>query len=288
MITETVAILPIIKALTQAALFISGTQNVSDTWYQQFFTYNDKQHVLMNHYAPQHHDLSHFTHTELGAWASRSHVELNDILESKGFDIRLAPFVDGFGVVSILDVKTKWQQAGSATTIFCPETEQTYHGVAIPKGYKVFASANHEYPIAQIATQSGDTVFLTKATQQVSGFELLNTVKTIKANLTEISDYNGDLIFPKASVNHQPDVSWLIGMQLNDYTIEQAKQQTKINLNETGAEVKSAVAIGFSECMYRATTDLIIDQPYLIWWERENVSIPVVAALIAQDSWQIQ
>jgi hypothetical protein len=289
MTTETVAILPIIKALAQSIIFASGTQNISDTWYQQFFTTNPQQQILINTYAPAHKELSQFTQDELGAWASRSYEELNDILTSKEFDIRLAPFSpDGFGVVSILDIKTEWQHAGSPTTILCPDNETTYHGVAISKGYKVFSSANHEHPIAQLCTQSGDVIFLTKATKQQSGFELLQTVQNIKSNLKEIDEYNGKLIFPKACVNHQPDVSWLKGMSFDIYTIDQAKQQTKFNLNETGAEVKSAVAIGLMECAYGIKKDFIIDQPYIAWWERDGVSIPVVAALVAQDSWQQQ
>jgi hypothetical protein len=288
MTTETIAVLPIIKALAQSIIFASSTQNLSDTWYQQFLTTNTQQQILLNTYAPAYKELSQLTDIELGAWASRNHEELNDILASKEFDIRLAPFdPHGFGVISILDIKTEWLHAGSPTTIVCPDNGETYNGVAISKGYKVFSSAHHEHPIAQLCTQSGDTIYLTKAAHQQSGFELLNTIQNIKENLKEIYDYNGNLIFPKACVNHQPDVSWLQGMTMtfDDYTINQAKQQTKFNLDETGAEIKSAVAIGWAECAYPAN-NLIIDQPYIAWWERDGVSVPVIVALIAQDSWQ--
>ncbi len=284
MTTETVALLPIIKALAQSIIFASGTQNISDTWYQQFLTTNQQQHTLINTYAPAHKELSHFTQDELGAWASKNYQELNDILASKEFDIRLTPF-DGFGVVSILDIKTEWLHAGSPTTISCPDNGQTYNGVEIAKGYKVFSSANHEHPIAQLHTQSGDTIYLTKATEQQSGFELLDTIQTIKRDLTANNDYDGKLIFPKACVDHQPDVSWLLGMEFDIYTLEQAKQQTKFTLDETGAEVKSAVAIGWTESVCYSN-NLVIDQPYIVWWERKDVSIPVVVALVAQDSWQ--
>lgn len=285
MTTETVALLPIIKALAQSIIFASGTQNISDTWYQQFFTTNHQQHTLINTYAPAHKELSHFTQNELGAWASRSYEELNNILASKDFDIRLEPFDRGFGVVSILDIKTEWLHAGTPTTILCPDNGQTYDGVEISKGYKVFSSANHEHPIAQLCTQSGDIIYLTKATEQQSGFELLDTVNTIKRDLTESYDYNGKLIFPKACIDHQPDVSWLLGMGFDTYSIEQAKQQTKFTLDETGAEVKSAVAIALMESIC-CSNNLVIDQPYIVWWERKGVSIPVVVALVAQDSWQ--
>jgi hypothetical protein len=286
MTTETVAILPIIKALAQSIIFASGTHNISDTWYQQFLTTNNQQQTLLNRYAPAHKELSQFTPEELGAWASKNHEELNTILASKDFDIRLAPLdAGGFGVVSILDITTEWQHAGLPTTIVCPDNETTYNAVAMSKGYKVFSSANHEHPIAQLYTQSGDVIYLTKATEQLSGFELLNTINNIKENLPETNDYYGKLIFPKACVNHQPDVSWLEGLTFDIYNIDQAQQQTKFNLDETGAEVKSAVAIGFAECSCGGNT-LIIDQPYIAWWERNGVSVPVVAALIAQDSWQ--
>jgi hypothetical protein len=248
-------------------------------------SHNVQQQTFINSYASAYKELSQFTETELGAWASRSHEELNDILASKDFNIRLEPFNGGFGVVSILDITTKWQHAGSPTTVFCPDDAQIYDGVAMTKGFKTFSSTNHTHPIAQLSTQSGDIIYLTKAIEQQGGFGLLNTINKIKENFTEISGYDGKLIFPKACVDHQPDVSWLKGMKFDDYTLEQAKQQTKFTLDETGAEVKSAVAIGWAECSCGGN-DLVIDQPYIAWWERKDVSIPVVAALIAQDSWQ--
>jgi hypothetical protein len=29
-----------------------------------------------------------------------------------------------------------------------------------------------------------------------------------------------------------------------------------------------------------------ITRPYIIWWEKKGVAIPVVAAIVAHDSWQ--
>ena len=101
MTTETVAVLPIIKALAQSIIFAFSTPNLPDTWYQQFITTNNQQQTLINTYAPAYKELSHFTHNELNAWASRNHEELNAILASKDFNIRLESFEGGFGVVSI-------------------------------------------------------------------------------------------------------------------------------------------------------------------------------------------
>lgn len=291
MTTETIAILPMIKALAQATLFASGTQTLPDTWHQEFMTKNDKQQTLMRTYAPTHKELSWFSQEELGAWASTNNVELNDILKSKNFDIQLEPFTDGFGMVSILDMKTQWRRPGSPTTIFCPNTKDTYQGVEMKKGFSVYESPNHVHPIAKLYTKSGDTIFLTEATEQKSNFELLNTIQRIKADLQDITFYfaSGVLQFPKAAVNHQPDVSWIEEMGIDTYSkysIKKAKQQTKFNLDEIGAEVKSAFACITEEQSGCERQDLIINKPYIAWRERENVSIPVVAALIAHDSWQ--
>jgi hypothetical protein len=283
--TTTVSVLPMMKALGQAVLFMTNTQQLPENWHQEYKPINKQQEVLMQQYASQHKDLSKFTQEELGAWASKNHEDLNKILESKDFQIRLEKFDPrGFGMLSILDMKTQWKQKGEKHMVIRPG-DGFYKGAKITgkDTYSVFESKNHAHPIAALHTKSGDTVYLTEATEQKDGFELLDLIRKIKSDLKEVRGYAG-VTFPIADVDHKADVSWLKNMGLaDDYFIDQAMQQTKFKLDQEGAKVKSTFAASVSKCLPEYVE---IKNPYIAWWEKKGVAIPVVAAIVAFDSWQ--
>lgn len=285
--TQTITLWPIIKALLQAALFLSpGTSTPPENWNKQWQPANETQQLFVHNYLAQYTDISKFKPDELKAWASKNYQELNDILAKEHFAIRLEPFpTNGFGMVAILDVMMEWLAPGTSKKITTKDNK-TYAGVEIERGFTIFTSSHHAHPIACIQTKSGDTVWFTIADKTRSNFDLLQYIHTIANNIQEDNQYQS-VMFPKIDLDQQPDITWLLRMSYAGYFIAQAKQQTKLKMNEFGAHVKSAVAIAMMRSMPPTNKKvLMIDQPFFCWITKPTISIPIFAGYLDTDVWK--
>jgi hypothetical protein len=285
--TLTITLWPLIKALMQAAVFISNTNKIPDNWHTQWQTTNDTQQLFVQKYLAQFKEIEHFKPDELKAWASKNYQELNDILAKEHFAIRLDPFpAHSFGVVAILDVMMAWRSPGNSKKITAKNTNVSYSAAQIEHGFTVFTSPHHAHPIACIQTKSGETAWFTIADAPKNDFALLQHIDSIKKNLQSDENYQS-VIFPKIDLDQQPDISWLLRMAYAGYFIAQAKQQTKLKMNELGAHVQSAAAIAMMRSMPPSDKKvLVIDQPFLFWIEKPDVSIPVFAGYLDTDVWK--
>jgi len=245
-------------------------------------------------------ELRHYSDVELRAWASKIAAELNRILADEGFDIRLDDFgPDECGVVTILDVIVNWIVKGKVDKL-------TYGGMTYPavkmkptaevdgRNKLIFASQNsssHAHPIAKIPTESGDVVYMTIADKPLADFELMGRIDNIHQSSMQGGMYDW-LKFPMVDLNHETDISWLIGMNTRDksgdpWIISQAKQQTKFKMNQYGARVKSAVAVSVVKaCVSVEEHGLLIDKPFYLWIERPSVITPTVYAYIDVPDWK--
>lgn len=261
------------------------------------------EHVrLLRDYFPRRAELVHFSEKELRSWASWRAAELNEILARERFDIRLQDFKSGeFGVVAILDVMVEWLARATRTTLRVDGTE--YPAVRmephaeIESGwaqlFEAYGSPAHPHPVALLHTKSGDRVYMTVAgTPPGADFELIDRVDAIRTTLGRASGHYTWLEFPMIDLNQQVDITWLLGMWTTvaesgqEAFISQALQQTKFKMNEVGARVKSAVAIGIIITSIRLETPLIIDQPFFLWIERNGVSAPVLYAYLDYADWK--
>lgn len=289
--TQTITLWPIIKALLQAALFLSnGTPNTTtppENWNTQWHTINETQQLFVKNYLSHYKDVTKFKPDELKAWASKDYQELNAILTKEHFAIQLDPFpTDSFGVVAILDVMMEWRSPGTSKNITVKNSQTSYSGAHIERGFTVFTAKNHAHPIACLETKSGDKVWFTIADKPRSNFDLLNYLDAIKNNVQQDDNYQS-VIFPKIDLDQQPDITWLLKMSYAGYFIAQAKQQTKLKMNEFGAHVKSAAAIAMMRSMPPSNKKtLVIDQPFFCWIEKPDVNIPIFAGYLDTDVWK--
>jgi len=286
--TQTITLWPIIKALLQAALFLSPGANTPPTnWNSQWQTTNEKQQLFAQNYLAQYADITKFKPDELKAWASKNYQELNDILAKEHFAIRLEPFpTNGFGMVAILDVMMEWLVPGTSKKITAKNSQISYPGVHIERGFTIFTSDKHAHPIACIQTKSGDMVWFSIADKPRNSFDLLQYINTITTTIQQDDQYQG-IMFPKIDLDQQPDITWLLRMSYAGYFIAQAKQQTKLKMNEFGAHVKSAVAIAMMRSMPPSDKKtLVIDQPFFCWITKPTISIPVFAGYLDTDVWK--
>ena len=105
------------------------------------------------------------------------------------------------------------------------------------------------------------------------------------------------VVIPQILLDQTPDISWLKDMEINDSQditqfIAQALQQTKLELNEKGVKVESAVAIEMQvRCCISDTPakkpDYILDKPFMIAIGGVDSSDPNFMGYITPEDWVV-
>lgn len=296
--SNTVCLAPIISAIHKSEDFLG---------FNRVWTAINKEQKEFLHntlYAMRHEVFpiyGKFSEKELRAWASKHAQELNEILEREKFSIRLEEFKEGeFGTVSILDVLTEWLVEGLAFSKL-EYKKREYPAVTLeanmrnpqdPRSvYECFGSRHHNFPIAMLNTKSDDCVYMTVAGKSYAGFELMHRIDEVRNSLSRVGQYDS-LVFPMVNLDQEVDIGWLKGMWTmgaggGQYEISQALQQTKFKMNQFGARVRSAVAIGVRAAGIREPLRyLVIDQPFFLWITRPGVSTPILYAYIDEKDWK--
>lgn len=283
----TTTLFPIIAAL-------SAPENTYFNLNNNWTCVNKNQTYFIEHFFDKKSELAQFEKKELQSWVSHDHNFLNRTAQEHGFTIQLEPFHAGeFGALSILDIAVQWVEKGSITSIY--HKNNCYKATYLEKNFSVYETEEYTYPIARIETQSNDVVYITQADIPLQEFTLLQKIRVLQdAVATAQSTPYEHITFPHVKLNHEVDISWLLGMYCADknsnenWYISQAKQQTKFAMDESGAHVQSAVAVGFMRCICaQASKELIIDQPFYIWIERPDCSIPIFAGYIDSSNWVV-
>ena len=233
---------------------------------------------------------------EIESIASFRAEEINRFLSKRGFKIQLRPFAQNtqwkeFGVASVLDLLVKWLKPGKATTLKTSDGQSYAAARQDTEVSSFYRAAGHDYPIAQLKTTSSDLVFLTRLDHAAADFELLHYTRRLVDSIEPINDYSG-VVFPMVDLKQEVDVSWLIDLESSSASgqpvkITQALQETHLALNEKGARAKSAFAATIVQAAYRTPRpDLIIDGPFLIWFERPGLSEPLFVGHITKEDWK--
>ena len=240
--------------------------------------------------------------------------EMNKYLQGKGSSLELGkegvgkeliekhgPLVAQICITSILDLLVKWLKEGDARFHRRDRDDYTFDAVGLfGRGVEILQSPHHLHPIAKLLTQDGDgaktTVFLTRADEPLSGFDLLEKTDIIRRDLQPCYAYEG-VIFPMTNILNLPfDISWIHGISAavaEDITlaIAEAKAESTLKMNEVGAKVKVVVAmhgmlLGAHASEHRPPPPLIIEDAFFIWFEREGLSKPLFVGLISEDHWE--
>jgi hypothetical protein len=230
---------------------------------------------------------------ELESIASWDVSVINKFLSDKGFDIQLDPIdKNTFAVASVLKVIVQWVEKGQRIKLSHGDGGgRKSDGVKLEDekcGY--FVSQHHNHPIAMLSTKSHDQVYLTICDEPMDGLELLKHVEKIRESMTITNQFDG-VEFPMIDYNEQIDISWLIGMLFDGkdpWKITQALQQTKLKMNEVGAKVESAVAMCMLKCcsFEPVKPPLVINKPFLIWFERNGIKLPYFAGYMSESDWK--
>ncbi len=249
-----------------------------------------QKRFLKDHFGPCRGEVRELR--ELETLASWNAEELSQFLAAKGFPSQLDPFKDGeFGVASVLDVLVEWLVAGTKVPIRANGTE--YSGARLTKGVSYWSATGHKAPIAVLETKTAGTrVCLTAlAKAPKDGFDLVLKAEKIAGSASVTGGFAA-VQFPMVDLNQKVDISWLKEMHTRsddgkDWTITQAKQRTKLRMNEKGARAQSAVEIGVrTTSIHLPKPDLIINKPFMIWFTRAGLKRPLFVGHITPEDWK--
>jgi hypothetical protein len=277
--TDTLCTLPILGCLQAAEIFI-GSAN------QEWKTISDRQVEFLEKF--KRYWINPVKLPELRSKASLELKAINQWLKDDGFDIQLDPVDAGFYVASILKLLVEWLKVGKKRNITGKRNGTRYPGVFLEKGVEIYRDLDiHPFPVACIDTKNGDVVKMAIIDAVPEGaFGLHDLTQTLN-KVTSPDQNKEDVVFPMVELDVKPNISWICGMKLEEYWIQQALQQTKFRMNEKGAKVESAVAMSFRKGMaFDAKQPYVIDRPFLLWIERPGMTIPFFAAVLCEDVWR--
>jgi hypothetical protein len=224
---------------------------------------------------------------EIESIASFTADDINRFLSVRGFKIQLAPFRRGsswreMGVASVLDLLVNWIRPGTYTTVKGQDGNvypAARLGLTVSSFHK---AAHHRYPVAQLHTISGDLVYLTKLDSAPADFELLQYAQQFSGSLRPIYNYCG-VVFPMVDLKQEVDISWLLNLETTSAEgepakITQALQGMHLAMKQEGARAMRAV--------YEPEPDLVIDGPFLVWFQRLWLAKPLFVGYITEEDWK--
>ena len=286
-----------VKTETLTVLPILGCLRAAEDWLGRPLAWDgksDKQREFLDLFLPGMPNVDGMREGELRRIADANIGPINHWLKENGFDIELSaePGPGGFCVVSILDVLVEWIQKGSKAHV--QNDKGTFDAVKLSRDKGVAIRQNphvHNHPVAVIMTQSGDRVYMTPVDDMPDeDFPVMSKIRSLQTLEHTDHRYEG-VVFPMVKYDQNIDIDFLKGLSTSTvapgFFVQEAVQQTKFRMNLDGARVESAAAMSF-RCLSRgaSTPPLVIDQPFLLWIEREGLNVPIFGGVFAEDVWE--
>ena len=251
---------------------------------------NDHQNWLLKRYAQYKKALPDIG--ELETWAKKTAEEINQILEQRGFDIRLKhwdPDPRLFGTLGILDLTLTWLVPGKSTTIKDKAFPAFSHESRTVG--ESFSVVDHDEPIIKLATINEDVVSITKSKKPLNEFEMIEKVERLRQASAVTSHDFERVVVPKVHFTKEVDIDWLVGIEsgVDPDIIEvlAAKQEVRFGMNEIGARAKEASALAMiGRSITQEVSTYVVDEPFLLWIERPGVDVPLFQAWFNEVSWE--
>ena len=269
---------PLVSSLTA----IENYLGISEGWQPL----NDVQRKLIKGVYAEKTDLGFFRDRELKTYAGQSAAKLNEILRTEGFDIRLGELgQNGIGAVSVIKLMFLWISQGIRYPMNIGG--KTYLAMKFDKGFSVLNSPFHDFPIARLEAMGGYEVFFTaqgdRRTIPNNGFVLYETIERIISSAQKASNDFESLRMPIIKVKTDIDISWMIGMRISkgkrSAVLEQAKEQLKLDVDEKGAKMEVASALG------SRSYDFKIAEQFYVLVRKAGLKKGILYGLVDSNGW---
>ena len=242
--------------------------------------------------------------TGLDAKASRFWQELNSFLTERKFDPMVAPFDPnkGIGVVSILDKLVHWLH-GPGTVVEMHTEQGRRPGFELPPtGVNIYEVEGYQRSyLLELLTKSDDTLWLfphndtsldginlAKLSMDVMSKPRRTPMRKRMLGEGEYPRYAGAQVL-MVDFDIKPDISWLLGADTHTeggdhYFVDQAAQQFKLRMDQTGARVKVATATVILHSMREEPILFRLNRPFYGWWTQKGLDLPMAAFFADWDA----
>lgn len=228
---------------------------------------------------PKDIPLKHFSAESLRSYASNVHPDV--IAKMNEWKMRLDPIPEGgptaIYMISQLREMMDWLEAGQRVTRQWPE-------FILNKGVRFLGVGRGctAGMVVEISVKGGDKVYLYRHDQPMEdGLDLLQFVmESIEMemwNYYSPRPYFGVQI-PCVSADLESDLSWILGMENDGYTITYAQQKILFGMNELGFAVREETAMSMERCLQEESKPYILSpngESFLFWRRRPGVFAPV-------------
>lgn len=278
---------------------------------------NDAQQHFLDTLYPNVANLDKLSIYEMQGCTSSNLNEVNAFLKSNNFSMQLEQGGDkSIYLASILNVLFEWGfECAEITELTGKNDKNIYSAIKIPEKLGSLAGKQYSYAtcfqvltveqyhdrgIFKLPSKQGDFLYITpirqnnKANQpdvdkaKSGDFLLLEHIEKISTMLKKGSYQKHDglvktLTIPMIDLNAEITHDWMIGMKNEPYFVNQALQQIRFKLDEKGARVESGFAAEMALC---ESSDMILNEPFFLWIEREGIDTPIFAAYLDEESWK--
>ena len=223
---------------------------------------------------------------QLASIASSDAAVVNDFLAVSGFpevklkDRRLPGCFYAAGVIKLLGHFFNWGEVGYTLH----EIDRPAFRFGVDDGVRHYDFDDQR--IVEIPTQSGFSLYISRPFAQVEGFQLLNSWETALGHMVSVSG-NG-VVMPGASIDSlMIDVSELVGMTSEDWTLMEAVMAAKLELGPNAISFESAFAYAAAKSpkprLQAQANDYIADHALNVALAFPGYSFPLAAGVVAVE-----
>jgi hypothetical protein len=273
---ETVPLLtmPILGCMKAGIEFLEAKGVKSPKWVAT----NPEQTAFMEGFGDLVEDLAI---PEMQSIADTDAKIVNGFLRGLGFDIKVKQVAgDGFMMASVFDLALTWVQKGTPTIVNRGGKHypafRVRHGVVVAEDARI-----HPFPVIRVNTKSGDQVCITPIDK--ADDDLFLMVAALREVRKMSHAYDGAVI-PMIDLDFRPYLGWLNGMKLAEWSVLDAVQQIKFRMNEEGARAAAAAGMAMSRGI--SLKPYVVEQPFLLWIERDGLGFPLFTAVLCEDCWK--
>jgi hypothetical protein len=227
---------------------------------------------------------------EVEAIATSDPQTLNDWFAARGFPGMNVP-AGVKAVGSVFDLLVDWTVPGARRDMAVRQGAGNeyawYEGVNMKsedQSFESFRIEGYSYPLFRLDTRQGWQVYLVEAADgdEIGDAAWLpdNAKKLLSRPRTPVR-YR-ELTFPAVSLSADVDISWMAGMEVPGFRIDEAIKKVKLRLDDKGARAQSAVAFVMKSI---ASNTYTIGRQFYVIFTRDDMNFPPFVALVASDSW---
>ena len=263
--------------------------NPSDAVWSPKSATKDQRAFLDRYNGAARQDLLLLPDTLVSALVTTDKDLLNSWFAEHGFpDMNIRIPGKGIAIGTVFDLLVDWQVPGKKKEIYFEREGggyDHYQGVEMEKEVNAFSGfevQNYNYPMFRLETRQGWQVYLVETDDQnIPDSHLPARARSLLAMPRQLAHYE-KVSFPAVVMSASVDISWLKGLEVAGFGIDEAVKKIRLRLDDKGARAESAVAFVSRSASSAGYT---IRRPFYVIFYKDGLNFPPFVALAAPDVW---